>query len=356
MVANSNNQLNAATGARPHAVVIFTAMHKKVLLLTLVASYATYAEAQNLLQSVTPSEWAGRRARILENMQQVMGPLPRGARLTPEVIVLEETTLPKFVRKKITYLSEKEDRVPAYLFIPSPHDGKLPAMLCLHQTTRIGKAEPAGLGGNPNLAYAAELAERGYVTLAPDYPNFGDYVFDPYANGYASATMKGIWNHLRAVDLLASLPEVDSARIGSIGHSLGGHNALFEAVFDERIAAVVSSCGFTAFSKYKNGDLTGWSHRGYMPRIAAVYGKDPARMPFDFSEVLAAIAPRAVFVNAPQRDANFEVSGVKDCASAARPIFDRIFAVPDRLVMQYPDAAHEFPPEVRRASYFLAQK
>src|SRR5882724_7489545 len=233
-------------------------MHKKVLLLlALVASCAIYGGAQNLLESVrTPAEWARRRARILENMQQVMGPLPRGTRLKPEVIVLEETRLPKFVRRKITYLSEKQDRVSAYLFIPSPlipspHEGKLPAMLCLHQTTRIGKAEPAGLGGNSNLAYAAELAERGYVTLAPDYPNFGDYVFDPYANGYASATMKGIWNHLRAVDLLASLPEVDSARIGSIGHSLGGHNALFEAVFDERIAAVVSSCGFTSFSKYK---------------------------------------------------------------------------------------------------------
>ena len=47
---------------------------------------------------------------------------------------------------------------------------KLPAMLCLHQTTKIGKEEPAGLGGNPNLHYALHLAQRGYVTLAPDYP------------------------------------------------------------------------------------------------------------------------------------------------------------------------------------------
>ena len=50
-----------------------------------------------------------------------------------------------------------------------------------------------------------------------------------------SATMKGIVNHRRAVDLLASLPEVDPRRIGVIGHSLGGHNSLFVAAFDPRI-------------------------------------------------------------------------------------------------------------------------
>ena len=57
-----------------------------------------------------------------------------------------------------------------------------------------------------------------------------------------------------------------------------------------------------------------------MPRIADVYGKDPSRMPFDFTEILGAIAPRAVFVSAPIGDGNFEVSGVKDCLRAARPV------------------------------------
>ncbi len=73
-------------------------------------------------------------------MQKVMGPLPRRIGAAPEVVVLEETTLPKYVRKKITYLAENRDRVPAYLFIPTAHSGKLAAVLCLHQTTRIGKA------------------------------------------------------------------------------------------------------------------------------------------------------------------------------------------------------------------------
>ena len=77
-------------------------------------------------------------------------------------------------------------------------------------------------------------------------------VFDFATDGaaYESGTMKGIWNHIRAVDLLESLPEVDPDRIGVIGHSLGGHNALFVAAFDQRIRAVVSSCGFNAFEDY----------------------------------------------------------------------------------------------------------
>jgi pimeloyl-ACP methyl ester carboxylesterase len=122
-------------------------------------------------------------------------------------------------------------------------------MLCLHQTTRIGKDEPAGLGGRPTLHYAHELASRGYVCVAPDYPSFGDYPYDfrKASDRYASGSMKAIWNNLRALDLLETLEEVDPDRIGCIGHSLGAHNAIFTAVFDLRIRAVVSSCGFTAF-------------------------------------------------------------------------------------------------------------
>ena len=197
-----------------------------------------------------------------------------------------------------------------------------------------------------------ELAQRGYVTLAPDYPNFGEYRFDPYRHGYASATMKGIWNHVRAVDLLQSLPQVVAGRIGCIGHSLGGHNTLFVASFDDRIGAMVTSCGFNTFAKHRGGDITAWSHKGYMPRIAEVYGNDPAKMPFDFPEVLAALAARPVFINAPLRDApDFEVSGVKDCVDVALPVYTKIFNAGDRLVAVHPDAGHEFPEAIRKLAY-----
>ena len=307
-----------------------------------------YTDASGNMQPIDAAEdWQKRRAHILANMQLVMGPLPDSSQKVPfDVQVLEEVKLDKVTRKKITFAVEKDDRVPAYLLIPNDLKGKAPAMLCLHQTTRIGKGEPAGLGGSENLHYALELAERGYITLAPDYPNFGDYQFNSYERGYVSATMKGIWNHMRAVD---------GERIGCIGHSLGGHNAIFVAVFDPRIKVIVSSCGFNSFFKYYGGDLTGWSHNGYMPRIASIYGKDPKNMPFDFTEAVAALAPRPFFINAPLKDTNFEVSGVKDCLKASSPVYE-LLGAKDHLVAVYPDMGHDFTPDVRETAYAFVDK
>lgn len=326
-----------------------------------------YLDEQGKEQPVKRLEdWSQRRAHILANMQLVMGPLPAASHRVPLDIQVEETAeTDKYTRKKISFAVEAKDRVPAYLFIPAGKSFKpaMPAMLCLHQTTRIGKGEPADVGGLANLHYARELAERGYVTLAPDYPGYGDYAPAgdgsrsewPYKLGYVSATMKGIWNHMRAVDLLQSLPEVDKQRIGCIGHSLGGHNTMFVAAFDERIKVMVSSCGFNALAKYNNGNIRGWGHRGYMPRIIDVYDADPKKMPFDFTEIVAALAPRPFFINAPLGDSNFEVSGVKDCVTAALPVYE-LFGAKDRLVAAHPDCAHDFPPQVRERAYAFIDK
>jgi dienelactone hydrolase len=198
----------------------------------------------------TTANWARRVEHIRANMQLVMGPLPDASRrVSLDATTISEERTEKYLRRKVKFTPEPEDRVPAWLLIPHnlPTGGTAPAMLCLHQTTGIGKDEPAGLGGLKSLHYAHELAERGFVCLVPDYPSFGEYPYDFQKQGahYASGSMKAIWNNIRAVDLLESLPDVNKSRIGVIGHSLGGHNALFTAVFDERLKAVVSSCGFT---------------------------------------------------------------------------------------------------------------
>src|SRR5207237_6160302 len=99
-------------------------------------------------------------------------------------------------------------------------------------------------------AYARDLAERGYVVLAPAYPLMANHQPNLKSLGYQSGTMKGIWDNKRGLDLLAGLPMVDKRRIGAIGHSLGGHNAIYTAVFDDRIRVVVSSCGFDSFVDY----------------------------------------------------------------------------------------------------------
>ena len=265
-----------------------------------------------------------------------MGPLPASAHAPATFTMEAETPDSGLLRRHITI----NKTLPAWLLLPpNPTRRKLPAVICLHQTTRIGKDEPAGLGGKPNLHYARELALRGYVTLSPDYPNFGEYQIDPYASGYESATMLGIVNHMQAVSVLTSLPFINPTAIAACGHSLGGHNSLFLATFDPRIRAVITSCGFTSFSKYYGGNLKGWSHKGYMPKIAA---RKPADMPFDFKDILATISPRPIFVNAPLHDANFDPTGVDDAIrdSAHKQIH-----------LEHPNCEHDFPPEIRQQAY-----
>src|SRR5208282_4105906 len=58
------------------------------------------------------------------------------------------------------------------------------------------------------LAMSRPTLQR--ATIAPDYPNFGEYQRDVYAMGYASASMKAIWNNIRAVDVLTERPDVDA--------------------------------------------------------------------------------------------------------------------------------------------------
>ena len=293
-------------------------------------------------------DWEVRRKHLLLGLQAVMGPLPAAARRVPlEVETLSEERVGEVVRRKISYQSELGSRVPAWLLLPVEDQGKRPAMLCLHQTFAGGKDEPAGIAGNLDLHYALHLAQRGYVTLAPDYPSLGEHDWDFNADDYDSGSMKAIWDNIRAVDLLESLAQVDGARIGVLGHSLGGHNALFTAVFEPRLKAVVSSCGFCTLHK---DDVPSWTGERYMPRIETVYGNDAARLPFDFTEIVAALAPRPFLACAAERDDDFDAGGVRDVLGSARPVYE-LHSAADCLEGYYPDAPHSFPADARQRAY-----
>jgi dienelactone hydrolase len=299
----------------------------------------------------TRSQLADYRREALAAMQDVMGPLPDSSRRVPlDARIVRVDTLARFTRTTLSFAAEPGDRPLACLLVPKGLRHRVPAVLCLHEVTPLGMKEAAGIAGSTDMDYAAELAERGFVTLCLDYPNYGDYHCDPAALGYASTTMKGIWNRIRAVDLLQSLPYVDPNRIGSIGHSLGGHNALFHAVFDPRVKAVVSSCGFTSLRRYDSGNLRAWSRPEYMPRIEERYRNDAARLPFGFTDVLALIAPRPVLVLAARQDGIFDFAGVRDCVAGAWTVY-RLLGAEDRLSTLYFDGLHHFPEPVRRIAY-----
>ena len=203
----------------------------------------------------TTDDWLQRRKEIVAGMQAVMGRLPGPEKRCPlDVKVEEEVDCGSYVRRSITYSSEPGSRVPAYLLIPKEvlrGEGKrVPAVLCLHGTDNVvGNGVVVGLGSRPNRQYASELAERGYVTLAPNYPLLAKYQPDIKALGWESGTLKAVWDNMRGLDLLDSLPFVKPGAFGAIGHSLGGHNSVYTAVFDERIKVVVTSCGLDSLPR-----------------------------------------------------------------------------------------------------------
>lgn len=311
----------------------------------------------------TVADWLKRRGEILDGMQSVMGRLPGPEKRCPlDVKVEEEVDRGSYVRRMITYASEPGSRVPAYLCIPKAvlnGDGKKArAVLCLHSTDNaVGHGTVVGLGDQPHRQYASELAERGFVTLSPNYPLLAKYQPDLKALGWKSGTLKAVWDNIRGLDLLESLPYVAAGGFGTIGHSLGGHNSVFTAVFDDRIKAVVTSCGLDSFLDYYGGDEKvwmpekGWTQTRYMPRLADYRGR-LADIPFDFHELIGALAPRQVLIVAPLKDSNFRSDSVDRIAEAARPVF-KLLGHPERLRVEHPDCEHDFPDAMRQAAYAL---
>lgn len=313
----------------------------------------------------TVEEWKQRRSEIVRGMETVMGPFAGAAparRVALDLRVEEEIDRDTYVVRRISYQSEPGGRTPGYLCIPkaalAPGTRPFPAVLCLHPTdAALGVGTVVGLSPKPNRAYASELAARGFVTIAPSYPHLAGYAPDLTGLGYASGTMKAIWDNTRAMDVLDALPYVKHGAYGAIGHSLGGHNAIYTAVFDPRIVAIVSSSGFDSYLDYYSGNPAvwaagkGWCQERYMPRMLGYAGR-LAEIPFDFHELLGALAPRPVYVNAPLRDANFQWKSVDRVMASAREVY-ALHGAADRLRVEHPDCEHDFPPAQREAAYGL---
>lgn len=309
-----------------------------------------------------------KRKKILKNMEKAMGKLPdRSGLPSLDIRYTDSLKEDNFTRYTLSFRVAENERLPVYLYVPRQRGTikRIPAMLVLHGTNDLGKGVVDGQGTMPNRAHARELAQRGYVVIAPDYPSFGDLKDHNFeTDRYESATMQAIFNHMRCIDLLQSRPDVDPDNIGVIGHSLGGHNSMFVAAFDTRLKVAVSSSGWTQFEYYNIGEegtkkyggrLGPWAQTRYMPLIRSKYKLDAKLIPFNFDDIISAIAPRAFFSVSPLRDSNFDVNGVRVGIALAEKTYKEL-GLPEMLQVRYPDAAHDFPVENRKEVYDFLDK
>ena len=320
-----------------------------------------YRDREGRVQPVANlQDWNKRRADIVHGMEAVMGRLPGAEKRCPlDVRIEEEIDGGRYIRRLLTYASEPGSRVPAYLLVPKDvlaGNRKARAVLCLHGTDNVvGHGVVVGLGNRSNRQYASELADRGYVVLAPNYPLLARYQPDLKKLGWESGTLKAVWDNIRGLDLLESLPFVEGGAFGAMGHSLGGHNAVFTGVFDKRLKVIVSSCGLDSFLDYYGGRADnwqperGWCQTRYMPRLSDYRGR-LADIPFDFHELVGALAPRHVLIIAPKKDTNFRADSVDRITASAREVY-KLYTCPERLRVEHPDGGHDFPPNMREAGY-----
>lgn len=329
----------------------------------------TYTNQKGKIKRVkSMRDWQKKRHQILDSMQAIMGDIPNRENLPDLIIQIKDSLVTEnYTRYSIVFQPNKDEDVTCYLYTPTEikKNEKRAAMLVLHGTGALGKRIVDGESPRNNRAQAKELAQRGYVVIAPDYPSMGEQADYNFENDrYESGTMKAIFNHMRCIDLLETLDYVDADRIGVLGHSLGGHNAMFVGAFDERLKVIVSSCGWTPMSYYNTQEngvkvtterLKPWAQTRYMPLLGTKYSLDGEDFPFDFDGVIAALAPRAFFSNSPIHDSNFDVEGVKVGIKSASEVY-RFMKAEGNLQVRYPNADHDFPTEVRSEAYLYIDK
>ncbi|MBC8869279.1 MAG: alpha/beta fold hydrolase [Planctomycetes bacterium] len=322
-----------------------------------LAELLVYYDEADLIQPITkPEHFESKRQQIIEGMMQGMGKLPdRPKRSSLEdfnIRVINTQVRGRYTKKTIAFDAAEDEVVHAFLYEPldkNPSE-KRPGIVGMHPTGDLGKG---CFESWPLCNFLIELAMMGYVVIVPDYPGFGDsrpYDFD--ADRYDSGTIKGVFNHMTCVDLLQVHPDVDPDKIGTIGHSLGGHNAMFLAAFDDRVKIAVSSCGWTPFEYYetKKGRLKTWAVPRYMPPLETIYKSDHSKFPFDFHEVAAAIAPRVFFSSSPTNDGVFPGWGPKAAAPYITEYY-KAHGAEGAFQFHQPRAQHRFPWDTRQKAY-----
>ena len=293
---------------------------------------------------VTVEQWQARRDQIRKRWIDFLGPMPD--RPATKLITISEDHPAGCRRIRVRYECEAGIDVEGYLLYPDPPgSAPRPGLVVLHSTTEDTIEEVAGVEGRDDQALGLKFAQQGFVVFCPQCFLWNDPSIE-YTDAVAkfqqrhpnTLGMRKMLNDAQcAVDILASLPEVDSKRIGAVGHSLGAKETLYLAAFDERIKAAVFSEGGIGLG------FTNWHDPWYLGRGI----HDPA-FKLNHHQLLAFIAPRAFLILAgesgPANQSVADGDRTWPYVEAALPVY-KLYGEPSRIGLYNHHKGHTIPPE-----------
>jgi Dienelactone hydrolase and related enzymes len=288
--------------------------------------------------------------------------------------VLEKEQRDGYEARKIVLNISKFDRIPAYLLVPNKGKGSYPAVVMLHDhgaKFSIGKEKMVRpFGVSPEVLADADkwavqcydsvyvgdyFAAHGYVVLSIDALFWGERGRKEGVNyetqqALACNLMQMGYNwcgvitfdDIRSVDFLASLPEVDANRIGTLGFSMGAHRAWMLSAATDKVKAGAAICWMnttdTLMSLTNNQNKGGSAWSMLVPGI---------RNYMDYPDVAALACPKPMLFFNGLRDKLFPVNGVKDAYKSLHSTWNSQKA--DRkLVTKLWDGPHFFSKDMQK--------
>lgn len=322
------------------------------------------------------AEWQTRKAGIQEQIRWGLGKEPAGVtnkgpgtlrnggngeNKTGTFLNRPDTT-GRMKVMMITPYSGFGENLFGYLYFPSSRRGAapekpVPVVVYLHEYDYSKGFSAMGFDHEINSLFRT-LTGMGYAVFSYDMIGFGNRLEEAthFYQRYPGWSKMGkmVADVDAAVDALENIDFIDGSRIYVTGYSLGGTVGLLSAALDDRIAGVVSVAGFSPMRSggEENGreGIKAFSHlHGLMPRLGFFTG-NTNRLPFDFEEVMACIAPRPLLVIAPLYDKDASLADIREAVGETRKVYG-IFNAANRISLFVPDDYNRFSPVMRTELY-----
>lgn len=205
--------------------------------------FRTYNDRLAAPRFSSPEAWAARAEYLREHVRASAGLLPLPERTPLKPVIFDPVVHPDYTVSKVYFESLPGFFVTGNLYRPVG-DGPFPAVLSPHGHWTYGRLENTILNSGPGRAIG--LARQGFVVFTHDMVGYGDSGQLPHTFGGRRENLWGLslgglqlWNGIRALDFLETLPYVRRDRIGVTGESGGGTQTFLLASIDPRVAVAV---------------------------------------------------------------------------------------------------------------------